>query len=123
MRGFISVSYFILFLNFGFFFTSASAQDEVIEEVVVTASCIDKAASELTNPLHLISGEEISDNATLSLGASLENLLGVSSSDFGSGVGQPIIRGLSGNRVKILNNGMVVRDISGVGPDHIMRST
>jgi len=95
------------------------AEDQTIEEVVVTASFIDESASEIANPLHIVNGQDIKNGATLSLGATLEDLLGVSSTDFGSAVGQPIIRGMSGNRVKILNNGMVVRDVSGLGADHI----
>ncbi|MDA7760602.1 TonB-dependent receptor, partial [bacterium] len=34
-------------------------------------------------------------------------------------VGQPVIRGLGGSRVKVLNNGKVVRDVSALGPDHL----
>ncbi|MDB2339855.1 TonB-dependent receptor, partial [Gammaproteobacteria bacterium] len=77
------------------------------------------AASEIPNPLHVMSGNDISNNASKSLGEALNDLLGVSSSDYGSGVGQPIIRGMSGSRVKILDNGLVNRDVSGLGADHI----
>ena len=87
---------------------------EEIEEVIVTSSYIDEALSEIENPLHVLDGEDITNTSTQSLGKSLSNLLGVSYTDFGSGVGQPIIRGMSGSRVKILNNGMVVRDVSGL---------
>ena len=90
-----------------------------IEEVIVTSSLIDQTLNDIENPLHVVSGEDISTNASQSLGESLDNLLGVSSTDYGSGVGQPIIRGMSGNRVKILNNGMVVRDVAGIGADHV----
>ena len=90
-----------------------------IEEVIVSSSLIDQAASEIPNPLHVISGNDISNNASKSLGETLNNLLGVSSADYGSGVGQPIIRGMSGSRVKILDNGLVNRDVSGLGADHI----
>jgi len=90
-----------------------------IQEIVITSSHMDHALNEVENPLHVVSGGDISDTATESLGASLDNLLGVSSADYGSGVGQPIIRGMSGNRVKILSNGIVVRDVSGLGADHI----
>ena len=90
-----------------------------IEEVIVSSSLIDQAASEIPNPLHVISGNDISNNASKSLGETLNNLLGVSSADYGSGVGQPIIRGMSGSRVKILDNGLVNRDLSGLGADHI----
>ncbi|MDG2061763.1 MAG: TonB-dependent receptor [SAR86 cluster bacterium] len=89
-----------------------------IEEVLVTSSFIDQKLNEIENPLHVVKGEEISQSIQ-SLGESLDNLLGVASTDYGPGVGQPIIRGMSGNRVKVLNNGMVVRDVSGLGADHI----
>ena len=92
---------------------------EEVEEVVVTASFIDQNISEIENPLHVVVGNDISDNLTQSLGESLDGLLGVTSTDYGPAVGQPVIRGMSGNRVKVLNNGMVVRDVSGIGGDHI----
>jgi len=98
---------------------SVNALANVLEEVIVTSSLIDQTLSDIENPLHVISGEEISATASQSLGESLDGLLGVSSADYGSGVGQPIIRGMSGNRVKILNNGMVVRDVAGIGADHV----
>ena len=77
-----------------------------IEEVIITSSLIDQTLSDIENPLHVVTGEDIETTATQSLGESLDGLLGVSSADYGSGVGQPIIRGMSGNRVKVLNNGM-----------------
>ena len=89
------------------------------DEVVVTASYIDRNLSEIENPLHLVDGDKISENLSQSLGESLDELLGVSSTDYGPAVGQPVIRGMSGNRIKVLNNGMVVRDLSGIGGDHI----
>ena len=39
--------------------------------------------------------------------------------DFGAAVGQPVIRGMSGSRVRVLENGVVVRDVAALGPDHI----
>ena len=109
--------------KFAFLFMSAVTINGLlandIEEVIVSSSLIDQAASEIPNPLHVISGNDISNNASKSLGETLNNLLGVSSADYGSGVGQPIIRGMSGSRVKILDNGLVNRDVSGLGADHI----
>ena len=118
MRGFLSTFKLLTLLSAGFIFTHVNAQDEVIEEVVVTASFIDRASSDLGNPLHVLDGEQVSDGATSNIGEALEGLLGVSSADFGSAVGQPIIRGMMGNRVKLLNNEMVIRDVSGLGVDH-----
>jgi len=90
-----------------------------MEEVVVTSSFTSKTVNEIDNPLHIVDGEEISTSSTQSLGEALDGLLGVSSTDYGSAVGQPVIRGMSGSRVKVLNNGMVNRDVSGIGADHI----
>ena len=103
----------LIFIHFIFF------SQEDIEEIVVQSSILDQTSNELEDPLHIVSGEDIENSATQSLGDALDNLLGVASADYGFGVGQPIIRGLSGSRVKILNNGMVVRDVSALGGDHI----
>ena len=92
------------------------SQDEV-EEIVVTSAFID--TSEINNPLYIIDGTEFSDGATTSLGDAIDEYLGVSIADYGSAVGQPIIRGMSGPRVKILKNGVVNRDVSGLGVDHL----
>ena len=94
---------------------SASANSN-IEEVIITSSLIDAASDEISNPLHVINGESIATDASQSIGASIDGLVGISSSDYGAAVGQPIIRGMSGSRVKVLNNGVVVRDVSGLGP-------
>ena len=98
---------------------SCSALTQEMEEVIITASLIDASSDSISNPLHVVNGESVATDASQSIGASIDGLVGVSSSDYGAAVGQPIIRGMSGSRVKILNNGVVIRDISGLGPDHV----
>ena len=93
-----------------------TATDEV-DEVIVTSSILNP--SRIINPLYVINGDEIEDNATTSLGEAVDSYLGVSIADYGAAVGQPIIRGMSGPRVKILKNGLVNRDVSGLGADHL----
>ena len=92
---------------------------EVIDEIIVTSSYIEQELNTIHNPIHFLDGEDIANMATQSLGETLNNLLGVSSADYGAGVGQPIIRGMSGNRVKIMSNGRVNRDVAGLGADHV----
>jgi iron complex outermembrane receptor protein len=99
-------------------FASMSLAND-LEEVVVTSSLIDASVSDISNPIHIMNGQSISDDAAQSLGSIIDGLVGVSTSDFGAGVGQPVIRGLGGSRVKVLNNGMVTRDVSVLGPDHL----
>ena len=97
-------------LNYGF------AQDE---EVIVTSSLGGTTLAEIDSPIFVIPGDEVDLGATASLGENLNYLLGVNSTDFGPGVGQPVIRGMAGTRVKILSNGKLVRDVSGLGTDHL----
>ena len=87
------------------------------DEIVVTSSILNP--SRILNPLYVIDGDEIEDNATTSLGEAVDGYLGVSIADYGAAVGQPIIRGMSGPRVKVLKNGLVNRDVSGLGADHL----
>lgn len=96
----------------------AFSQDTAIEEVVVTSSLTHQAPGQIEGPIHVLDGDDISEGVTQSLGEHLATLAGISSNNFGPAVGQPVIRGMSGNRVKVLQNGMVIRDVSGVGPDH-----
>ena len=92
-------NYKITLIVLSAFITNIALAQEEIEEIIVTSSYIDQTLSEIENPLHVVSGDDISSSASQSLGESIDDLLGVSSTDFGSGVGQPIIRGMSGNRV------------------------
>ena len=95
----------------------ATDSAENADEIVVTSSILNP--SRILNPLYVIDGDEIEDNATTSLGEAVDSYLGVSIADYGAAVGQPIIRGMSGPRVKVLKNGLVNRDVSGLGADHL----
>ena len=92
---------------------------EEVEEVVVTSSLTKQTVSDLEDPLHVVSGEDVATGGVQSLGETLDELLGVHTADFGAAVGQPVIRGMSGSRVRVLENGVVVRDVAALGPDHI----
>ena len=52
------------------------------------------------------------------LGETVGRLPGVQSSNFGQGVGRPIIRGLDNARVATLTGGMNSADVSTVSQDH-----
>lgn len=58
----------------------------------------------------VVSGEEKERREGASLGETLRHLPGISNIGTGNTVGKPVIRGLSGNRIQILSNG--------VGVDH-----
>jgi len=99
-------------------FTNKLLAQDVIEEIIVTSSFIEQNLDQIHNPIHVIGSDELASMASQSLGESLDDLLGVGTSDYGSAVGHPIIRGLGGTRVKVMRNGRVNRDASGLGADH-----
>ena len=98
--------------------TGLIAQDS-IEEITVTSSYVKHSDDQVNDPIHVLGEDDLETNSSQSLGETIDSLLGVSSADYGAAVGQPIIRGMSGSRVKVLNNGLVVRDMSGIGIDHL----
>ncbi len=91
--------------------------EESLQEIVVTAAFADSEA-ETALPIGVLTGEELAEKVSNSLGDTLKNEIGVNSASFGTGVGQPIIRGQTGNRVSVLQNGVGVTDASNVSPDH-----
>ena len=99
-------------------FTNKLLAQDVIEEIIVTSSFIEQNLDQIHNPIHVIGSDELASMASQSLGESLDDLLGVGTSDYGSAVGHPIIRGLGGTRVKVMRNGRLNRDVSGLGADH-----
>ena len=96
----------------------AFSQESTLEEVVITSSFTHQVQGQNESSVAVIPGTDITDNFTQSLGEHLSTIAGVSSNNFGPAVGQPVIRGLSNNRVKVLQNNLVVRDVAGIGPDH-----
>ena len=90
-----------------------------VEEVVLTSALTSQSASDLKDPLHVVDGDDVATGGIQSLGETVDELLGVHAADFGAAVGQPVVRGMSGSRVRVLENGVVVRDVAALGPDHI----
>ncbi|MBC3766344.1 TonB-dependent receptor [Neptunicella marina] len=93
-----------------------------IEVVDVTASPFHASTIESAIPVNVLGGDELRMQQASTLGDSLENLVGVQTSFYAGVASTPIIRGLSGPRVLITQNGLDVGDASRVGPDHSVAS-
>lgn len=100
--------------------TMASAQHtHGIEEVVVTARPIgSRDVAHIPQPVDVLAGIELQEKLAPSLGETLAREPGVSASDFGQGASRPVIRGLGGARVRMLENGIGSLDASTVSADH-----
>ena len=84
--------------------------------VIVTANPL--GASDLIVPSAQYSGAELLLRAKSTLGETLDGTPGVSSTYFGPNASRPIIRGLDGDRIRVLNNGGSLDDASGLSYDH-----
>ncbi|KXI29480.1 ligand-gated channel [Paraglaciecola hydrolytica] len=89
-----------------------------IETLLITASPLKRTVLESSTPVTVISGEQLDQNQAATLGETLKNIPGVNSSYFGPVSSSPIIRGLDGPRIKVVQNGLDASDASRVGPDH-----
>ena len=72
----------------------------------------------LLSPNKILAGDELQNKLAGTLGATLANELGVSATGYGSGASRPVMRGLEGARVQILQNGLSVGDVSSISADH-----
>lgn len=98
---------------------SSLAQEKKMSAVIVTASPLGNDESvQILSPAKVLSGDELRTKLGGSLGETLSLELGVSASGFGAGASRPIIRGLEGPRIKILENGMAASDLSALSNDH-----
>ena len=87
-------------------------------DTVVVSSASTAKRSESPLPATQLSGDELTLKMGNTIGDTLKQELGMSSQSFGPGVGTPVIRGQSGPRVKVLENGIGSSDVSQLSPDH-----
>ncbi len=92
---------------------------KTLAPVVVTADPFGSSESgTILAPARVVSGDELRDKLGGSLGETLIREPGVNASGFSTGSSRPIIRGLEGPRVKILQDGMGSGDLSAISNDH-----
>ena len=89
---------------------------ETISDVNVSSPIFINSVNENKYPVHIIEKEEI--NTYQSIGNNIENLSGVSNADYGIAIGQPVIRGLTGDRTRLLSDGVQINDLSHISGDH-----
>lgn len=96
----------------------ALAQESKTEEVVVTSTALRENPLEVAQPTEVVAGDELRRQIASSIGETLAKKLGVSSTYFGPTASRPVIRGLGGNRVQMLQDGLEALDVSSLSPDH-----
>ena len=101
------------------------AEDESATEefdlpvIVIESDWFDgRRPDEFAQSIELIRGEELERKKSNTIGETIKNELGVSSTYFAPGASRPIIRGLGSNRVRVLENGIDSLDASNLSEDH-----
>ncbi|HUF78334.1 MAG TPA: TonB-dependent receptor [Thermoanaerobaculia bacterium] len=92
------------------------------EELVVTATASPRRQLDVAQPTSVLSGEDLATRSGSTLGETLAEQPGVSSTYFGPGAGRPIIRGFGGDRIRVLEGGLGSADASSTSPDHAVSS-
>lgn len=104
-------------------FSCSALANEPLEEIRVTAMPFKTLIEEQSVQVNIIEGREKRRRQTLSLGDLLDDETGIANIATGAQAGKPVIRGFTGDRLRILNNGVAqeyqqfgVRHIANVNP-------
>jgi iron complex outermembrane receptor protein len=105
-------------LSIGNAWAQTAYTDDVhrLDEVTITARNLDGGG--VLVPAQQLSGAALTQRQGSTLGETLDNLPGIANSSFGPNVGRPIIRGMDGDRIRILQNSGANMDVSGLSNDH-----
>lgn len=95
---------------------AASAPSTRLQQVIVTGNPLGSA--DVAAPVSVLAGDELVMRRGSSLGETLASQPGVSSTYFGPNANRPTIRGLDGERVRMLTNAGASLDASTLSFDH-----
>ncbi len=95
---------------------AADTDSETIEEIVVVAHPL--SGEGLSTATEVLQGEELERKRATNIGATLAQEPGIHSAQFGNAVGRPIIHGLGGPRVRIMEDRIDALDVSVTSADH-----
>ncbi len=98
--------------------TRSSPGTAEAERVVVSGGAIERSETDTAQAVTILSEDNLKLQIAPTLGDTLATQPGVGGSDFTAGASRPVIRGQADNRVRVLNNGTEIFDVSNLSPDH-----
>lgn len=96
----------------------ADSHRSSLDEVVVTATPFERSPLDIAQPTAVLSGERLRQDLAASIGETVSHQLGVTGTYFGPSASRPVIRGLGGERVQMLEDGIEALDVSALSSDH-----
>jgi iron complex outermembrane receptor protein len=97
--------------------TAAEAHRQPEEERLVVTG-VRRRESDVLAGVSVLDEDDLTREARPSLGETLARQPGVSATSFGPAASAPVLRGLSGDRVRVLTDGIGSFDLASAGPDH-----
>lgn len=92
--------------------------EERLEEIIVSAHPGGRSRFDVLQGTSVLGGEDLERALSATIGATLDALPGLSQTAFGQGASRPVIRGLGGDRLRVLVNDLGTFDASTTSPDH-----
>ncbi|CAM2066669.1 TonB-dependent receptor [Sulfidibacter corallicola] len=89
-----------------------------LESLTMTVTGSTRSTNEVSQVVDVLSGETLDRIRRFSLGDTLATRPGISSTSFGAAAGRPIIRGMGGDRIRVLEDGLGTGDVSTTSVDH-----
>ncbi|MBA3889437.1 MAG: TonB-dependent receptor [Gemmatimonadaceae bacterium] len=85
---------------------------------VVTGTITSRAGEEILSPASVLSEAQLERQLSTTVASTLDGTPGVSVSAIGASTGRPVIRGLGGDRILVLEDGQRSGDLSALSGDH-----
>jgi iron complex outermembrane receptor protein len=89
-----------------------------LEATVVTGTLGERSSAEVLNPTSVVHGAELDRRLAATVAGTLADAPGVSVASLGPATARPVIRGLGGDRILMLEDGQRSSDLSSTAADH-----
>jgi iron complex outermembrane receptor protein len=97
---------------------AGSHSPDGLEEIVVTATPFERSPLQIAQPAIVVAGDQLRRELGASIGETVSEQLGVTGTYYGPMASRPVIRGLGGERVLMLEDGIEALDVSALSADH-----
>lgn len=104
--------------SFYFNISFAEEKSTTLDTITVTANPLGRSSNDLVQPVTVLYGDNLLNRLQPTIGDTLSVEPGIRSSYNGPNASRPVIRGLSGDQINILQNGINNLDASDTSVDH-----
>ncbi len=93
-------------------------EEQASDPIIVTPSPLPRTSEELAVPVTVLDADHVKSHVGTTVGETLRNEPGITTSSFSAGSSRPVIRGQDTFRVRVLDDGLGSHDVSPISADH-----